>query len=159
MQLDVGAAVGPDLDQAGAGGERLGQLGERVEPAVGEVEELGRLGGVDAARGAEQRLELLPVERLGLGQEVEDAAAVVVDDDDADRGVDLAQRGEAAEVVEEAEVAGDDRRRPAARRGGADPRGDEAVDAVGAAVAEEAGVGVAGGRKASWSRIGMLEAV
>ena len=81
-----------------------------------------------------------PRERLGLRQEVEDAAAVVVDDDDAHRGRDVAQGGQAADVVEEAEVAGDDRRRPAARRGGADPRGDQAVDPVGAAVAEEAGV-------------------
>ena len=72
---------------------------------------------------------------------------------------DVAQGGEAAEVVEEAEVAGDDRGRAAAGVGGADAGGDEAVDAVGAAVAEEEHVGVAGRRKASWSRIGMLEAV
>ena len=86
-------------------------------------------------------------QRLLLGQEVEDAAAVVVDDDDADRGRDVAQGGEAAEVVEQAEVAGDDRGRAAAGVGGADPGGDEAVDAVGAAVAEEEGVGVAGGEE------------
>ena len=48
----------------------------------------------------------------------------------------------AAEVVEEAEVAGDDRRRPAGRVAGADSGGDQAVEAVGAAVAEEQGVGV-----------------
>ena len=108
----------------------------------------------------EQGLELLAVQRLLLRQEVEDAAAVVVDDDDADRGGDLAQRGEAAEVVEQAEVAGDDRGRPAAGVGGADPGGDQAVDAVGAAVAEEEDVGRrSAARKASWSRIGMLEAV
>src|SRR4051794_25749399 len=45
--------------------------------------------------------------------------------------------------MEEAEVAGDDRRRSAARLGRADARGDEAIDAVGAAVAEEEGVGFA----------------
>ena len=55
--------------------------------------------------------------------------------------VDLAQGGEAAEVVEQAEVAGDDRRRPPGRGRGADPGGDQAVEAVGAAVAEEEGVG------------------
>ena len=108
-----------------------------------EVEELGGLGDVDAARGAEQRLELLAGQRLGLRQEAEDAAAVVVDDDDADRRGDVAQGGEAAEVVQQAEVAGDDRGRPAAGVGGADPGGDQAVDAVGAAVAEEEGVGLA----------------
>ena len=32
-----------DLDQAGAGGEGVGELGERLEPAVGEVEERGGL--------------------------------------------------------------------------------------------------------------------
>ena len=56
--------------------------------------------------------------------------------------VDLAQGGEASEVVEEAEVAGDDRRRPPGRRRGPDPGGDKAVEPVGAAVAEEQGVGV-----------------
>ncbi len=127
---------------------------------MGEVEEGGGLGGVDAAGGPEKGLELVAAERLLLGEEVEDAAAVVVDDDDADRGGDLAQGGEAADVVEQAEVAGDDRRRTAAGVGGADPRGDQAVDAVGAAVAEEQGVGLARRpRNASWSRIGMLEAV
>ena len=101
-----------------------------------------------------------PLERLGLGQEVEDAAAVVVDDDDPDRGGDVAQGGEAADVVEEAEVAGDDRGRAAAGVGGADPGGDQAVDPVGAAVAEEERRRPRpAGRKASWSRIGMLEAV
>ncbi len=45
--------------------------------------------------------------------------------------------------MEQAEVAGDDRGRAAARCRGADPGGDQAVDAVGAAVAEEEGVGVA----------------
>src|SRR4051794_18682696 len=36
---DVGLAVGADLDQAGAGGEGRGEVGERGEVAVGEVEE------------------------------------------------------------------------------------------------------------------------
>ena len=54
-------------------------------------------------------------------------------------GVETSRRdGQAADVVQEAEVAGDDRGRPAGRVGGADARGDQAVDAVGAAVAEEA---------------------
>ena len=72
---------------------------------MGEVEEGRGPGAVDAAGRAEQRLELLAAECLLLGQEVEDAAAAVVDDDDADRGGDVAQGGEAAEVVEQAEVA------------------------------------------------------
>ena len=75
---------------------------------------------------------------------MEDAAAVVVDHEDPDRRLDVGQRRQPAEVVQEAEVAGDDRRRPAARRSRADPRGDQAVDPVGAAVAEEEGVRLAG---------------
>src|SRR6476620_2945069 len=102
-----------------------------------QVEERRRLGGINSARGAKQGLELIAAEHRLLREEVEDAAAVVVDDDDADRGLDIAQCREAADVVEQAEVAGDDRRRPAAGLGGADAGGDEAVDAVGAAVAEE----------------------
>ena len=108
----------------------------------GSSKRAAALADVDAARGAQQRLELLAVDRPLLGQEVEDAAAVVVDDDDPDRGRDLAQGGEAADVVEEAEVAGDDRGRAAAGVGGADAGGDQAVDAVGAAVAEEERVGL-----------------
>src|SRR3954466_2306585 len=54
VRFDIGAAVGLDLDQAGAGGEGSGQLVKRSEPAVGEVEEGGGFGGVDAAGGPEQ---------------------------------------------------------------------------------------------------------
>ena len=86
---------------------------------MGEVEEVGGLGDVDSAGGAEQGLELAVPECLGLGEEVEDATAVVVDDDDADGGLDPTQSGESADVVEQAEVAAEDRRRPAARRRGA----------------------------------------
>ena len=159
VESGVGFAVGLDLDQAGAGGEGVGQVVQGVEAAVGEVEEGRGLGDVDAAGGAEQGFELVAVQRLLLGQEVEDAAAVVVDDDDPHRGRDVAQGGEAADVVEQAEVAGDDRGRPAGRVGGADAGGDQAVDPVGAAVAEEGASASVAGRKASWSRIGMLEAV
>ena len=64
------------------------------------------------------------------------------------------------DVVEQAEVAGDDPGRPPARGRGADAGGDQAVDPVGAAVAEEAHRRrAAGATNASWSRIGMLEAV
>ncbi len=65
---------------------------------------------------------------------------------------DVAQGGEAADVVQQAEVAGDDRGRAAAGVGGADPGGEEAVDAVGAAVAEEEGVGL------DWGQEGLLVA-
>ena len=99
MQIDARPAVDLDLDQAGAGGEGVGQSRQRVEAAMRQLEEGGGPGGVDPARRAEQRLELLAAERLGLGEEVKDAAPVVVDDDYADRRLDRAQGGEAADVV------------------------------------------------------------
>ena len=46
--------------------------------------------------------------------------------------------------MEEAEIAADDRRRSSAGMGGADTGGDEAIDAVGAAVAEEKDVRLPG---------------
>ena len=92
MGGDVGGAVGAGLDQAGAGGEGEGELVEASEAVVGEVEERGGALDRDAAGGAEQGLELLGVERLLLGEEVEDAAASVVDDEDADRDFDVAER-------------------------------------------------------------------
>ena len=63
VQLGVGLPVGPDLDQAGAGGERIGELGEGLEAAMGELEESGGALDADAAWGAQQRLELLAAER------------------------------------------------------------------------------------------------
>src|SRR6476619_197673 len=109
-----------------------------------QAEQVRDLGGVDSSRGAEERLELLAGQCLRLGKEAEDPAAVVVDYHDPYGRGDLAEGGEAADVVQEAEVAGDDRGRAARRVGGADSRGDEAVDAVGAAVAEEERVGLRG---------------
>ena len=72
--------------------------------------------------------------------------------------MELAQDGQGADVVQEPRspvttVVG--RFSPP----GADPRGDQAVDPVGAAVAEEETSAPSAARKASWSRIGMLEAV
>ena len=154
--------VGLDLDQAGACGQ-----GPPVVPPASRAGGGGRSKRVAAnlavsiPRGVPSRASNSSLgQRLRLGQEAEDAAAVVVDDDDADRGCDVAEGREGADVVEEAEVAGDDRGRAAAGVGCADAGGDQAVDAVGAAVAEEEGRPSRwGARKASWSRIGMLEAV
>ena len=114
--LDVGGAVDGDLDQAGARcqGVRAGRRGDsrrwwgRSKRAAA-CARCRRRGGVPSRASNSSRLSASV-----LGQEVEDAAAVVVDDDDADRGGDVAQGGEAADVVEEAEVAGDDRGRAAA---------------------------------------------
>ena len=82
---------------------------------AGQVEEGGGALDRDAAGGAEERLELLGAQGALLGEEVEDAAAAVVDHEDADRDADVPKGGEAADVVEQAQVPGDDRRRPPAR--------------------------------------------
>ena len=87
------------------------------------------------------------VDLVGLGQELEDPAAVVVEDDDPHRGLGVAQGGERVHVVREAEVAGHDPGGPAGRRRGADPGGDQAVDPVRAPVGEEADLGGAAGQE------------
>ena len=94
MDLDVRAALHGDLDQRGfgAGGafEALKALGSHVGDLVDGRDPLG----LDAERCAEEGLELLALELLGLWQELEDPAAVVVEDDDPDRRVRVPKRGE-----------------------------------------------------------------
>ena len=147
MLCEVGLAVDRDLDQAGAGGERVGEIRERFEGRWGRSKRAAALATSTPRGVPSSASNSLVAERVGLRQKGEDAAAVVVDDDDADGSGDIAQGGEAADVVQEAEVAGDDRGRLAAGVGGADAGGDQAVDAVGAAVAEEGRVGLAGGKE------------
>src|SRR6476620_5125672 len=57
-----------------------------------QVEERRRLGGINSARGAKQGLELIAAEHRLLREEVEDAAAVFFDDDDA-TGVSTSRSG------------------------------------------------------------------
>ena len=93
---------------------------------------------VEAGRGAEQRLELRAGQRLGLGQEVEDPAAGVVDHHQPQARAASRGGGKAAEVVEQGQVAEHGpgpAPPPAARPGGG---GDQAVDPVRAAVGDEA---------------------
>lgn len=50
VSFDVRAAVGLDLDQAGPGGQRVGETRQILKPTVRQAEELCRLGHVDPAR-------------------------------------------------------------------------------------------------------------
>ena len=59
---------------------------------------------VGPERCAEQLLEPVDVEHRGLGQEREDAAAVVVDDDDPQVDVASAERDERIGVMDEREI-------------------------------------------------------
>jgi hypothetical protein len=64
---DVGLAVGADLDQAGAGGQGAGEVGEGFEMAIRQVEEGGGALDRDAAGGAKERFER---ERLSVQVEL-----------------------------------------------------------------------------------------
>ena len=75
---------------------------------------------------------------LGDGQEVEDPAAAVVDADDLERHARAARGEQAAGVVQEGELADQDPGGEPRGDRGAERRGHDAVDAVRAAVREEA---------------------
>jgi hypothetical protein len=99
------------------------------------------VGEVEAVRG---RDVLLEVRALALDrEEVEDAAAVVVEQDDHERQPEPARGHQPADVVGERDVADQEHGRDA---GGGDAEGgrDGPVDPVGAAVGEHARRGVTG---------------
>src|SRR5205823_4767508 len=80
-------------------------------------------------------------ERVGLArdrQEVEDAAAVVVEQHDGERQLQAPGGHKAADVVGERYVADQQHDRSVAGGGGAEGGGDRAVDPVGAAVGQDA---------------------
>ena len=113
VQVDVALAARSRSRSARTGGQGGGEFGGLRDR--GGAGRRGRRPCRRRRRAAHRATpRTLAAQRPRLRQEVEDAAAVVVDDDDADRGCDVAQRGKAADVVEQAEVAGDDRGRPAA---------------------------------------------
>ena len=78
------------------------------------------------------------VARAGDRQELEDPAAVVVEQHDRQRQAEAARGEQAADVVRERDVADQRDDRPARHRGGAEGAGDRAVDPVRPAVAEHA---------------------
>ena len=80
VQVDVGLAIDLTSIRPVPAASASWSSVEGSRRRWAEVEEVRRLGGVDAARGAEQSLELRRRQRVRLGQEAEDAAAVVVDD-------------------------------------------------------------------------------
>ena len=84
--------------------------------------------------------------RLRLGQEREDAAAVVVHQHDRGRQAVQARGDQRVEVVEERDVADDQGDGAAGHRRGPERRRDDAVDAVGAAVRAD-GDRAVGGRE------------
>ena len=118
------------------GAEQPAQVAERprARPSAGRGRRPGRPGrrrGAcrTAARSASAR------QRRGLGQEREDAAAVVVDDDDRQVDARVAQAEQAVGVVEEGDVADEQRASaPPMPSADADRGRHHAVDAVGAAV-------------------------
>ena len=106
MKDDVGVPVGLNLDQGRARpGERVDESGFEIEASLGAgVTEAVHLGGgpeVEAVGGAEEVFEVAGV--LGLGKEGEDAAAVVVDEDDGCRERVALDCKKAVEIVIEGE--------------------------------------------------------
>src|SRR6266540_5235478 len=125
VNLDVASAIDRDLDHRGALPRAVFELVEALDSNVGQAIERGDACRFQPERCSQQGLELLALHLLGLGQELEDPASVVVEDDYPHIGARLTQRGQSVHVVVQAQVAGDDPDGVAARRRGADPRGDQ----------------------------------
>ena len=102
---------------------------------VRRIEVVGPRQGdeVRPVRRPEQLLEPIVLQDLGLRQEREDPAAVVVDDHDPQIDAALGERRQGAAVVQQRQVTDQRHRRRAADRY-AQGRGHHAVDAVGPAV-------------------------
>ena len=157
VQRHVARSIRPELEDADAG-PADGVRNRRAEVRGSDEPVLPAQRGhdrpdVDAVRRPEQLLVVLREagagsrgRGLGLGQEREDPAAVVVDQDD--RGGERVEprRDQGVEVVEERDIADDEGDRPVRDRRGPEGRGDDAVDAVGAAVRAD-GDGAVRGRE------------
>jgi hypothetical protein len=100
-----GPVEGADADEAGPVADEPGQVAQVREVGRGQAVRGGQAGEIDAVGRAEELLEAVGGHLSGLGQEREDAAAVVVDDHHDE--VDLARPGaqEAVGVVDEGQVA------------------------------------------------------
>src|SRR5215213_2118617 len=139
VELDVLRAIGPHLDDRRARAEGVVERGaERrrgVDALVAEPVQRGGMGEVEPVRRGDVALEIgaLALDR----EEVEDAAAVVVDQHDREVELQAARGEQAADVVGERDVAGE-QHGAVAGGGDAEGGGDGAVDAVGAAVGQYA---------------------
>ena len=98
----------------------------------------GQSGQVHGRRGGDVPLVESRIRVLGHRQEVEDRAAAVVEADDLKVRARAAGGEQAADVVQQRELAGQQPRRRPRGEPGAGGRRDHAVDPVGAAVGEEA---------------------
>jgi hypothetical protein len=136
-----------EFDEVGAWGvrEEGGELGGIVNECVGEIPEIGE--------GFEGERVVVFDEGAGgvweggeAGDAGEDFAAAVVDDDEEASGDgELGEDPGGGEIVESGEVAEDEPGIGDGRVGAeAKPSGDEAIDAVGAAVGVEGDVGKEG---------------
>ena len=115
-----------------------GSSSREVTSIVVAARRPGEVGHVDPLGRAEQPLEIGLVERRGLGQEREDAATAVVDDDQHRGENGLAPAADKSRrIVQEGEVAEQPHDGPTCAGGGGghpEGRGRHAVDAVGTAV-------------------------
>ena len=103
MELEVAAAIRPHDYHPGILGKGLVQLRRGGGSRGGEAEQLAGGRRVEAARRAKESFELALRHGLSLGQEVEDAAARVVDHDQPQLGR-VPNRRQAAQIVEESQI-------------------------------------------------------
>ena len=119
MHRDVVGAVGAHLDEPGSAAAARTSSG-RGRRAVLEAGQRGHLREVDAARRGDVLLVRSRRAVLGHRQEVEDPAAAVVHAHDRELGAGAARGEQAAEVVEQRQLAGEQPAR--GRRWPAPPR-------------------------------------
>src|SRR5712692_2681236 len=121
------------VDRVADRGLEAGPVGDR---AVDQPVQARDLREVETERGREDLFE--DVQVLSLRQEVEDAAAVVVADDDRRLDAMPPDRPQPVHVVIRGEIAEqEDRRNVAAAGGDSKTSRDETIDAARAAIAEE----------------------
>ena len=142
MQHHVTRPIGRHLDDTQAAAfEPVAHCRLKRRPVgdarVATAEALDERAKVQPVRCAEQGFELI-VRQIRLGQERKDATAVVVDQHHDQVQPVLAGSQQAIQVVIEGHVANDQHDRPDARGAGAQRAGDDAVDAVGAAIRQAA---------------------
>ena len=106
-------------------------------PSMRRPEEPSRRANIETGGCPEEGFKRCRVELLGLRKKREDAAAVVVEDDNSGVQPELCRCEQAIQVMEKGKIADDQHQRAIRDGGGAKCGRDDAVDPVGAAIAHD----------------------